>query len=68
MVNPEDFIEWDEPYQPQVRNLETFSLGGNGFYLFNSRKFSYKAAYLRNEIQKRSAGSLSTGFFSIMIW
>lgn len=63
MANPEEFIDWDKPSYPQVRDLEIFSIGGNGFYLFNRKKFSYKAAYLRNEIQKRSAGSLSTGFF-----
>jgi len=63
MANPQDFIDWDKPHFPQVRDLEIFSIGGNGFYLFNRNKFSYKAAYLRNEIQKRSAGSFSTGFF-----
>ena len=63
MANPSDFIEWDKPNYPQVRDLEIFSIGGNGFYIFNRKKFSYKAAYLRNEIQKRSAGSLSTGIF-----
>jgi hypothetical protein len=63
MANPSDFIEWDKPYYPQVRDLEIFSIGGNAFYLFNRKKFSYKAAYLRNEIQKRSAGSFSTGIF-----
>ena len=63
MANPADFIEWDKPTYPQVRDLEIFSIGGNGFYLFNREKFSYKAAYLRNEIQKRSAGSFSTGIF-----
>jgi hypothetical protein len=63
MANPSDFIEWDKPNYPQVRDLEIFSIGGNGFYIFNRKKFSYKAAYLRNEIQKRSAGSFSTGIF-----
>ena len=63
MANPEDFIDWDKPNYPHVRDLEIFSIGGNGFYLFNRKKFSYKAAYLRNEIQKRSAGSFSTGIF-----
>ena len=63
MANPKDFIEWDKPHYPQVRDLQIFSIGGNGFYIFNRKKFSYKAAYLRNEIQKRSAGSLSTGIF-----
>ena len=50
MANPSDFIEWDKPNYPQVRDLEIFSIGGNGFYIFNRKKFSYKAAYLRNEI------------------
>jgi hypothetical protein len=63
MSNPSDFIEWDKSHYPQVRDLSIFSIGGSGFYLFNSDKFSYKAAYLRNEIQKKSAGSLSTGIF-----
>ena len=63
MANPDDFIDWNKPNYPHVRDLEIFSIGGNGFYLFNREKFSYKAAYLRNEIQKRSAGSFSTGIF-----
>jgi len=63
MANPSDYIEWDKPHYPQVRDLEIFSIGGNGYYIFNRKKFSYKAAYLRNEIQKQSAGSFSTGIF-----
>jgi hypothetical protein len=63
LANPGDLIEWDKPDYPHVRDLEIFSIGGNGFYLFSRKKFSYKAAYLRNEIQKRSAGSFSTGIF-----
>ena len=54
MANPSDFINWDKPHFPQVRDLSIYSVGGNGFYLFNSDKFSYKAAYLRNELQKKS--------------
>jgi hypothetical protein len=63
MDNPQDFIPWDKETKPQVRDLQVFSLGGNGFYLFNSETFSYRAAYLRNEIQRKSAGSLSAGIF-----
>jgi hypothetical protein len=33
----------------------------DGYYLFNSRKFSYAAAYKQSVIQKRSAGSLMVG-------
>jgi len=63
MANPKDFIEWDKEDYPQVQDMRVFSIGGNGFYLFNSKEFSYKAAYLRNQIQKKSAGSFSAGIF-----
>ena len=33
----------------------------DGYFLFNSRKFSYAAAYKQSVIQKRSAGSLMAG-------
>ncbi|MBQ9677986.1 MAG: DUF4421 family protein [Prevotella sp.] len=33
----------------------------NAFYLFNSKRFSYAAAYSQSKIQKRSAGSLIAG-------
>ena len=33
----------------------------DGYYLFNSKKFSYAAAYDQSVIQKRSAGSLMAG-------
>lgn len=33
----------------------------DGYYMFNSRKFSYPAAYKQRVIQKRSAGSLMAG-------
>ena len=63
MANPNDFVDWDESYYPRIPDLSVFSLGGNLFYMFNSKKFSYKAAYIRNEIQKQSAGSFSVGLF-----
>lgn len=63
MANPMDFMEWDKAYNPQISDLSVFSLGGNLFYMFNSKEFSYKAAYIRNEIQKKSAGSFSAGLF-----
>ena len=34
----------------------------DGYYIFNSKKFSYPAAYDQSVIQKRSAGSLLAGF------
>ena len=33
----------------------------DAFYLFNSKRFSYAAAYSQSKIQKRSAGSLIAG-------
>ena len=33
----------------------------DGYYLFNSKRFSYAAAYGRSVVQKRSAGSLVAG-------
>ncbi len=63
MANPNDFMEWEKSYNPQIPDLSVFSLGGNFFYMFNSKEFSYKAAYIRNEVQKQSAGSFSAGLF-----
>ena len=63
MANPNDFVDWDNPYYPQVGDLKIISLGASAFYMFNNKKCSYKAAYTRNEVQKKSAGSLSAGLF-----
>tara|TARA_R110002050_G_scaffold204327_2_gene339701 strand:- start:6569 stop:7846 length:1278 start_codon:yes stop_codon:yes gene_type:complete len=48
---------------PIVTSLETYSLGFSSWYFFNNKKFSYKAAYLRNAVQLKSAGSLVAGLF-----
>ena len=63
MANPSDFIPWDNEYYPTVKDLWVFSLGGSVHYIFNSDKLSVKAAYLRNQIQKKSAGSFASGLF-----
>lgn len=42
-------------------DLENESLGLSVQYIFNDERFSYRAAYLQNEYQKRSAGSLMVG-------
>lgn len=63
MANPQDHLEWDRPYYPQTSDLQITSLGAQAFYMFNSKEFSYKAAYVRNMVQKRSAGSFSAGVF-----
>lgn len=48
---------------PQLPNMETFNLGVSGYYILNYKKFSYRAAYVRNETQIKSAGSLLFGPF-----
>ena len=63
MANPSDFIPWDNPNYPTARDLWVFSYGGSVHYIFNSNKLSVKAAYLRNQIQKKSAGSFAAGLF-----
>lgn len=63
MANPNDHVDWEEDYYPQVSDLKIFSYGANAFYMFNSKNFSYKAAYKRTVVQKKSAGSLSAGLF-----
>ena len=46
--------------------MQTFSLGVGGYYVFNNKKLSYKAAYVRNAVQKKRAGSfLLGGFFNL---
>ena len=63
MANPSDFIPWDNPNYPIARDLWVFSYGGSVHYIFNSDELSIKAAYLRNQIQKKNAGSFALGLF-----
>jgi hypothetical protein len=44
--------------RPDIKNL-TLGLGVQ--YIFNQKRFSYRAAYLQNEYQKKSAGSFIVG-------
>ena len=63
MANPQDFIEWEEDFYPQLSDTRIYSIGLNGFYIFNSKKFSYKAAFVRNQVQRKRAGSITGGLF-----
>ncbi len=49
---------------PQRSDLQTLSVGFNLYYIFNSKKFSYRAAFANNDWQKKSASSftLTTSF------
>jgi len=57
--NPGDiFPHWDpDQNMPQRGDMRSNIIGLNVQYLFNSERFSYKAAFWQNEFQKRSAGS-----------
>jgi hypothetical protein len=61
--NPEDlYDQWNSgPVMPQRRDMRTNIIGLNVQHLFNSSRFSYKAAFWQNEFQKRSAGSAIAG-------
>jgi hypothetical protein len=63
MANPEDFIDWEQDYQPQLPGMEIFSIGINAFYIFNNKRFSYGAAFSRVQHQLKSAGSPVAGLF-----
>lgn len=46
---------------PQRPDLRTWTGGANLQYILNGGRFSYRAAFLQNEQQKKSAGSLIFG-------
>ncbi len=64
MANPGDFANWDSTTVfPQLPDMENYSIGASAYYIFNHKRFSYRAAYVRNEVQNKSAGSLLVGPF-----
>ncbi|MFC4872158.1 DUF4421 domain-containing protein [Negadavirga shengliensis] len=56
---PEDLDMAGTYLNPDMRVRK---IGTSVQYLFNHEKFSYRAAFLQNEWQKKSAGSLLAGF------
>lgn len=46
---------------PKRPDIQSISLGLNGQYIFNNKKFSLRAPFLQNEWQKKSAGSFLLG-------
>jgi len=46
---------------PRRGDLRTRNIGLNAQYIFNSKRFSFRAAYLQNEQQRKSAGSFLAG-------
>lgn len=64
--NPKKLTAWTAKKFPQRDSMQTNSVGVAGFYVFNNKKLSYKAAYVRNAVQKKSAGSfLLGGYYNI---
>ncbi len=60
---PQNWIENWQPGSPhpQRGDLHTTSTGFNLQYIFNHRRFSYRAAYQQNAWQKKSAGTFLLG-------
>jgi hypothetical protein len=64
LSNPQDFVNWNKPYFPKLDDIKCISEGISLFYWFNNKNFSYKAAYVRNEFQKKSAGGFILGAYA----
>jgi hypothetical protein len=41
-----------------IPDMQTLSIGIAGYYIYNAKRFSIRAAFIQNERQKKSAGSL----------
>ena len=63
IANPSELTTWNQTFFPQRDSMQTFSMGVGGYYVFNNKKLLYKAAYVRNAVQKKSAGSFLLGGF-----
>lgn len=63
LSNPANVIpNWDTNESLPLRgDLRTNVIGLNVQYLFNSSRYSYKASFVQNEFQKKSAGSPIAG-------
>ena len=62
--NPTELVpNWTDTNFPKRETMRTSSVGAAGYYVFNHKKLSYKAAYVRNAVQKKSAGSFLLGGF-----
>jgi hypothetical protein len=69
IANPTKILnEWpSNDTFPKRPDINTFSIGFNFQYIFNYRKYSYKAAFVQNEWQKKSAGSFTAGMEAFYI-
>lgn len=62
-TDPNDwYTDWPQTDTvPKRSDVRSISLGFNGQYIFNNKKFSLRAPFLQNEWQKKSAGSFLAG-------
>ncbi|HPE56443.1 MAG TPA: DUF4421 domain-containing protein [Bacteroidales bacterium] len=63
IANPDERLSDYQSSQglPQRPDILTINIGAQGYYIFNSKKFSYRAAFNQDERQIKSAGSLLAG-------
>ena len=61
--NPQSIIKWEKREYPQLEDLETVNIELSTYYFSNHKKFSYRAAFVRNEIQLKGAGSPIFGLY-----
>ena len=63
LSNPDEVLRSYDPGSPfpYRGDMRTNIIGLNIQHLFNSDRFSYKASFVQNELQKRSAGSPMLG-------
>lgn len=67
MDNVIDLVpNWNKKEFPYRSDLQNMSLGGSCIYTINHKKYSYRAAFLQSEWQKKSAGSLLLGGFVLL--
>lgn len=61
--NPDEILSnhEDSDVYPQRRDLLAIDLGAVAYYIFNHKRFSYRAAFNQDERQKKSAGSFLAG-------
>lgn len=61
IANPNKVIEgWPEKDTfPKREDIKVNTIGFNFQYIFNYQRYSYKAAFIQNEWQKKSAGSFT---------
>jgi len=61
LKNPSDFLLGQNNENYIRPDIATVFLGVGGVYVFNYKKFSYRAAFTPTAIQKKSAGSFMVG-------